>query len=232
MDQVQDAYTEWAASYDHFAKKNIGIIKNYPVILGLVEKEPKKDRGLELGCGTGLLTVELSKYCQEIIGLDFSEPMLQEARKKSSLGAKMSFQAGDITKKLPFDNDFFDFVVASLVFNHIENIEPIINEVQRVLKIGGILVFDEADMTPRTPEQLKYKLRVTELDPLLKRRDKGISIWFGRPLDKVQLLLEHAGFKVEDVAKTIVDEELEPIVENYQHHKGRVFSLIIKARKI
>lgn len=231
MGQLHDIYTEWAESYDNFAKKNIGIIKNYPIIIDIIRKEKKNDQGLDLGCGTGLLALGLSRFCKKIVGIDFSASMLSEARKKQSLGAELVFQYGDITKRLPFDNESFDFAVASLVFNHIENIAPILREIWRVLRKGGVLVFDEADMTPRTPDQLKYKLRVAELDPLLKRRDQGANVWYGRPLEKVQLLLEEAGFGLEKVVKTIVDENLEPIVENYQHHKGRVFSLVIKARK-
>ena len=37
---------------------------------------------LELGCGTGPLDVELSQYCKNIEGIDLSNCMLDQARKK------------------------------------------------------------------------------------------------------------------------------------------------------
>ena len=47
---------------------------------------------------------------------------------------------GDINH-LPFPNNLFDLVTANMVFEHLNNPQQSLNEISRVLKIGGKLIF-------------------------------------------------------------------------------------------
>ncbi len=230
--RLDRAYAEWAPTYDEFAETyNIAVKKVHPVISRMIEGEPKGGIGLDLGCGTGLVTHIASQHAKEVIGIDRSKEMLIQARKKESLGAKLDFQLGDITQKLDFPDNHFDFVVSVLVLSHIEDVEPIYKEVYRVLKPGGAFIFDEPDSGPRTPEQLEHKPRPKVLDPLLKYHDQGVKTWYSRPCEQITQKLQTSGFTIEEIVETKYDDELKDMIVNLEYHRGNVLSRIIKARK-
>lgn len=99
---------------------------------------PEAQNILDLCTGTGDLAAILKKkYPQsKIVGVDFSEKMLEIARKKHS---GIEFLQGDCTK-LPFENEQYDLCVISFGLRNIEDIKKALNEIYRVLKPGGYFV--------------------------------------------------------------------------------------------
>jgi ubiquinone/menaquinone biosynthesis C-methylase UbiE len=72
-------YDEWASLYD--AQPTPATAAERSTFLSFVS--PKKtDLILEIGCGTGRITIPLAKNCKQIIGVDFSDRMLVIAKKK------------------------------------------------------------------------------------------------------------------------------------------------------
>ena len=97
-------------------------------------------RVLDLGCGTGALTLKLAQAGYEVTGVDISQNMLaQLARRAKNLNMKL-VQA-DIFS-LPFPDSCFDSVVSRWVLPHFSNWGSALREVARVLKPGGVVVFD------------------------------------------------------------------------------------------
>lgn len=228
---LNDIYSQWSSTYDEYAKEhNMAIKKVHPTFAKLFEKSIK-GKGLDLGCGTGLVTLIASKYAKEIIGIDINNEMLNEARKKKSLGAKLSFLKNDIIQKLPFPDEHFDFVISSLAINHIENVNPVFAEVYRVLKHDGVFIFDEPDSGPRTPEQLKYKAEPKKIDILLKYKREGGKVWHMHQIDDELKQLKKVGFNIEELIEIKYDEEVKSLMKNYKYHTGKNFFNIIKARK-
>jgi ubiquinone/menaquinone biosynthesis C-methylase UbiE len=100
------------------------------------------DKVLEIGCGTGLFTEKVFNETKaEIIATDLSEDLLEVARKK---GLPITFKAED-AMRLSFDNESFDVVFGSSILHHLD-FEKSLNEIYRVLKPGGRLVFAEPNM--------------------------------------------------------------------------------------
>lgn len=107
---------------------------------------------LDLGCGTGDLTLELARQAAEntdITGVDFSPEMLELAKEKAkgSAGIKRpSFVSGDVAN-LPFPADHFDSVGSSFAFRNMTYKNPVVDEhiaeVLRVIKSGGRFVIIE-----------------------------------------------------------------------------------------
>lgn len=230
--ELKEVYDKWGKEYDEDAAHNIAIIKVHPVVLDLIKDEPQKDVGLDLGCGTGILLAEISQFSKEITGVDYSDGMLNEARKKQSMGAKIRFVKADLNKKLPFDNDSFDYVIAVLTLHHLENLEEIYQEIFRVLKTNGFLIFDEFVTRPLTQEQIDHPFHVNYPDPLTDAKKSGIKVWRIRPFAEHKELLKKAGFKIEKVIDAFCDDEIKPYIINYKYHKGRVLAKIVLARKI
>lgn len=117
-------------------------------ILTLLELE-KKQRVLDLGCGTGVLTRMIADeldakeggYC---IGIDAAAKMIHVARKKRA-NETCRFEVA-AAEDLPYENGSFDAVVSSLFFHHVplDLKEKALSESFRVLRSQGRLVI--ADM--------------------------------------------------------------------------------------
>jgi len=110
-------------------------------------------RVLDLGCGTGDLTINLALLAEErvaITGLDYSLPMLDMARKKAAragVGKRVKFVHGEATN-LPFPDSHFDCMGISFAFRNLTYKNPLclphFAEVKRVLKPGGRYVIVES----------------------------------------------------------------------------------------
>jgi len=105
----------------------------------LVTNGLPEGRGLDLGCGDGLLTriVLQAAGPREMIGID---PDPAEAAQARQLGIYSAVHAvgGD---SVPERDAGFDWVLSNSVLEHIEHIEPVLEEVGRLLRPNGKFVF-------------------------------------------------------------------------------------------
>jgi len=89
---------------------------------------------LDVGCGTGFI----SDCCPDrnITGIDVSQEALNLNKHNCYLGS---------AEAIPFPNDFFDSVICRCVLHHVENPHVALQEMRRVLKPGGKIVFLETN---------------------------------------------------------------------------------------
>ena len=100
------------------------------------------DKVLEIGCGTGLFTRKVREITgAHIIATDISEDLLQIARKEFPAGEFLLADAVDT----PFCEGEFDVVFGSSILHHLD-FKKTQNEILRVLKSGGRMVFAEPNM--------------------------------------------------------------------------------------
>jgi demethylmenaquinone methyltransferase/2-methoxy-6-polyprenyl-1,4-benzoquinol methylase len=94
------------------------------------------DRVLDACCGTGdLALADLRAGAERVVGLDFSEPMLERARRKS---ADVEWVEGDMMA-LPFGDDEFDAVTVGFGVRNVADLAAGIRELRRVTRPGGRL---------------------------------------------------------------------------------------------
>ena len=89
---------------------------------------------LEIACGTGRFTVALAERGANIVGLDISDAMLEEAREKARAAGVMDhleFMRGDAAR-LPFPDDHFDAVFAMRFFHLADTPASFLSEMSRV----------------------------------------------------------------------------------------------------
>ena len=91
------------------------------------------DRVLDVCCGTGDLAVEAERRGARVVGLDFSERMLERARRKSGT---IEWVRGDALA-LPFADGEFDAVTVGFGVRNLEDLERGLVELARVLRTGG-----------------------------------------------------------------------------------------------
>ncbi len=95
-------------------------------------------RVLDLGCGPGVETKKLSMKGFDVQGFDLSEGLLQIAREKLPFA---TFLQGDMLKRFPYADNFFDGVFAKASLLHVpkEKMDGVFDEIYRILKPNGIL---------------------------------------------------------------------------------------------
>ncbi len=122
-------------------------------------------RVLDLGCGTGEAEEILCRHLGEITGIDSSEGMIHEARRKTIPNCE--FQQADVLE-LPFPSGVFDCAFSFCLFHHLpENRwEQAMKEAARVSQESAILLtFEHNPMNPITQ-------RVVGKSPI----DEGVTL--------------------------------------------------------
>jgi len=129
---------------------------------------------LDVGAGTGFLTVEAAKRARRVIALDFSDSMLEEARIKLH-GRNVEFKVGS-AEDIPLPDSSVDCVIGNMVLHHCPRPAVAVNEMARVLRPGGTLAF--SDLQEHSYESL---------------RKEHADLWLGFRLQHVEAILEQAG---------------------------------------
>lgn len=137
--KVEQAYTEWAATYD----QDRNLTRDTDEV---VTRETLKDSHfksiLEIGCGTGKNTAFLASIAERVQALDLSEAMLAKARNKLSC-ENVTFTVADIRERWPCTESSFDLVTCNLVLEHVADLSFVFAEVARVLTAGGQFFISE-----------------------------------------------------------------------------------------
>lgn len=96
-------------------------------------------RVLELGCGTGDMWKgheDLITKCSQLVLTDFSDAMVETAKKNVGEKLNVVYQSADI-QNIPFPADSFDAVIANMMLYHVPDFDKGLSEVRRVLKEDG-----------------------------------------------------------------------------------------------
>jgi len=98
---------------------------------------------LDMGCGTGTLTLQIKKThpSTDVYGLDLDSQVLDIARRKIEQAGQAIFLQQGTATCLPYPNESFDHVFASLMLHHLtrQDKQQALREAFRVLKPGGEL---------------------------------------------------------------------------------------------
>lgn len=95
---------------------------------------------LDYGCGTGLISFNLSQGVGTVVGYDSSLQMLEVFNSKIDSNKILS------TNSLESYNNHFDCVVSSMVFHHIMNLDETLDDIYRILKVDGKLLIVDLDL--------------------------------------------------------------------------------------
>jgi ubiquinone/menaquinone biosynthesis C-methylase UbiE len=131
-------YDSFAEAYS--AENEASLINAYyerPAMLALAGDVAGR-RILDAGCGSGPLFAALRDRGAIMTGFDASAGMLELARRRLGDGADL--QVAALGGPLPFPDDTFDDVTASLVLHYLQDWGPALTELRRVLKPGGRLI--------------------------------------------------------------------------------------------
>jgi ubiquinone/menaquinone biosynthesis C-methylase UbiE len=126
----------------------------------------RKDRVLEVACGTGVATMAFARRCKESVGLEIRADAMARAR-KTALEHKVGnafFVTGEL-ERMPLANSSFNGGLCRFSFHHFANPRKVFAEMSRVVAKDGWMVV--SDMTAsEDPDQAEFHNRIERLsDP-------------------------------------------------------------------
>jgi len=155
--------TEHSENYEDFWQSGMDDIKSILDIDGsrfekiTHQKEPKKMRILEIGCGIGRLLIPMSEIFGQVIGVDISSEMIHKGKKHlENIQNCQIFENNGIDLS-EFSDNYFDFCFSFIVFQHIPEkkiVEKYISEVSRVLKPNCLFRFQVRGTITSKPNQI------------------------------------------------------------------------------
>jgi ubiquinone/menaquinone biosynthesis C-methylase UbiE len=136
---IQNAYDEWAETYDNDENLTRDLDQTVTRIL---LADLRADSILELGCGTGKNTAFYAQIGSQVQALDFSPGMIEKAREKVQAG-NVRFGMADITRHWPCEDGEFDLIACNLVLEHVQDLAYIFSEANRTLRPAGRFFINE-----------------------------------------------------------------------------------------
>jgi demethylmenaquinone methyltransferase/2-methoxy-6-polyprenyl-1,4-benzoquinol methylase len=156
------------------------------------------DAVLDACCGTGDLALAAAREGGRVTGLDFSERMLERARRKAP---GLEWVEGDMLA-LPFSDGAFDAATVGFGVRNVDDLDRGVAELRRVLRPGGRLAILEITQ-PTGALWPFYRLWFDRIVPLLGRVLPGGSAYTYLPAsvrrfpgpDELVAVIESAGFR-------------------------------------
>lgn len=163
-------YKFWSPIYDKFFNSGAFLKARRKVFQQIPFKSGQKVLFVGVGTGADLELINTSEL--DITAIDLSQDMLDRAREKFG-NTPVHFIEMD-AQNMDFDNDTFDYVVASLILSVVPDADKCLKEMARVLKSGGkIIIFDKF-----VPKEGKLTLPKKLLRPLIKVLGTDIGLNF------------------------------------------------------
>jgi ubiquinone/menaquinone biosynthesis C-methylase UbiE len=141
-------FGNWANEYEYSWGK---VKRHHKLLDSVVQASLVKDNDsvLDLGCGTGLLSLKFLKKADCLIqGVDSSSEMLKIFKnkiKKLNLSKNITCQLEN-AERLTFKNNSFDIIASTVTLHHVKNKYPVIKKIIHLLKPGGRFVLGDIDM--------------------------------------------------------------------------------------
>jgi len=189
---IQKAYNEWSATYD--SDENLTRDLDQKVTRAALANL-QFNSILELGCGTGKNTVFLAQIGTRVHALDFSEGMIEKAKKKVQ-AENVRLSVADLTQKWPCENRSYDLIVCNLVLEHIKDLSLIFSEAFRVLEKEG-------------------RFLINELHPFRQYEGKKASFGKGEEVTEIPAFVHH----ISDFLNAALNNELTLVKLNEWWHE-------------
>ena len=175
--------------------------------------EQKGQRLLDIATGTGDLAIAFAQKTKanEIVGLDLSQGMLNQAIEKVKgrpYANRLRFVKGD-SEALAFDDNHFDAVTVSFGVRNFEYLENGLAEIYRVLRPGGLLVILETSVPEKFPFKQGYHFYSKGIMPSIGR-------WFSKDKTAYRYLSDSAAAFPYGKAFNNILTEIGFIVQQYE----------------
>jgi len=179
LKKVVEHYDKTSKYYSGFLSRRLFESRLYIEMLQYINSG---DAVLDVACGTGNMSFELTKRFQRVYGIDISKGMLNRAKQQIKTAKKkmqICFLYGN-GEYLPFKDESFEAITCMFAIDHFPDPEKAISEMIRVLKERGFLIVTLIERAPPLTREdkiwwLVFKRVWHSLDP----KWKGLSTDIG-----------------------------------------------------
>lgn len=185
----------------------------------------KSDIVLDLGSNDGSNTLAAAKVCYKVVGVDYSERLLQIARQRSIEKQlnNTKFILCDVEKTLPFEDKSFDVVLFLDVLEHINNQKKSMTEVWRILKPKGRLFLSLPNQDSSWKQLQRFVGVNSFTDPDHKREYS---------LQNIKDLLNEYNFKLSVVEPVTFDTPIAPIFDFIGGFSLSIYNGLLRLKKL
>lgn len=155
---------------------------------------------LDLGCGPGLLSIEIQKQIPDsmVVGIDPLMKMLVLANKNmEESGVRVFNPIRGISEKIALKNESIDTIVSRFSLPYWKFPQQSFSEMHRVLKPGGKIIFEALNK-----EFPRWRLFCIKIGMLLKRSGRDVSKYhvdaydLAHTQEEVEMFFKKAGFTI------------------------------------
>jgi predicted TPR repeat methyltransferase len=173
---IEDLFDGYASYFDSHLVNELEYLvpsKLFGLILQHAEKNTLVD-ALDLGCGTGLMGVQLRPIVKTLVGVDLSHQMLEKAKVRAIYN---ELACRDIIEFTKSDTRSYDLVTSTDVFVYLGDLSVVFDAVNRRLRVGGYFAFS-VEATNEGNYVLKESGRYGHTKKYLEQlgRDSGFKI--------------------------------------------------------
>ncbi|MFN3970395.1 MAG: bifunctional 2-polyprenyl-6-hydroxyphenol methylase/3-demethylubiquinol 3-O-methyltransferase UbiG [Gemmobacter sp.] len=146
-------------------------------------------RVLDLGCAGGFMAEAMAARGAQVTGIDPASEAIEAARRHArAMGLRIGYDVG-VGEALPYDAAAFDAVVCVDVLEHVADLARVLAEVARVLRPGGLFLYDTINRNP-----LSRLATITVAEDILRLLPRGTHdpAMFIRPRE-LQAAMQGAG---------------------------------------
>jgi ubiquinone/menaquinone biosynthesis C-methylase UbiE len=150
LDEYNKRALQDISDYEKIFQDKKWTFKQYKAVKRILKQIKCNNQNvLDAGCGTGLFSYLLFDMGNNVVGIDYSDELINIANKNK--GKKdIKFQQANLYN-IPCGNDYFDLILNLGVLPNVEDHTKVIFEITRVVKKNGKIVF----LTLRQPSKLE-----------------------------------------------------------------------------
>jgi ubiquinone/menaquinone biosynthesis C-methylase UbiE len=171
---------------------------------------------LDAGCGTGQLIKKIIslKKINDVYGIDLSENMVIESRKKNKKYFTSIVEA-DINH-LPFVDNKFDLITAIHVFHHLPSAPKTLNEIKRVCTKGGQIFITATDYQLNSGLNKLHYEALNELNFPFFAKDKKQYLHFNHKRATIYLDKYLPNYKIYIYSNDLIFKKVAPAMKYYE----------------
>ncbi|HET6988837.1 MAG TPA: bifunctional 2-polyprenyl-6-hydroxyphenol methylase/3-demethylubiquinol 3-O-methyltransferase UbiG [Kribbella sp.] len=166
-------------------------------VLRRTGRDPAGLRAVDIGCGGGFLAEEFAQLGCRVVGLDPSEVSVGTARRHANSAGLNVGYAVAAGERLPLAGESVDFAYCCDVLEHVSHLDRVVGETARVLKPGGLYLFDTINRTRMSKLLVVKLLQDWRLTRVI---DSELHSWamFVKPAELEQNLHRH-GLRLDEI---------------------------------
>jgi 2-polyprenyl-6-hydroxyphenyl methylase/3-demethylubiquinone-9 3-methyltransferase len=145
---------------------------------------------IDIGCGGGLFAEDVARLGASVIGIDPAPGAIDAARRHAAgAGLAIDYRVGP-GEHLPADDACADIVYCVDVLEHVADVDAVVGEAARVLRPGGLFLFDTIN---RTMISKIVMIKLCQDWPLTAWMPPGLHDWdqFIKPAELRAVLARH-----------------------------------------